>query len=370
MMQGLSVTRGLTLNTSELQKDFGISLISSLREEIESHASSTKFQQKSSKQSNIQENSYDLISAQSSGYLDESRASSKLLSIDGPNLKWSNRGMSSKKTTVSACKLINYIPTLHSKIKFPQPPGKTARSMAPHSVNEFKANNQPLQEIGPNTPLNRVQKWTEANSPFSTPLAKPSILSRHNRIPISTQNGTTTPEANRSPPPPPQPPLTQHCSNTPYTAGRCNLSLSYKGQSLHKLVQHPGDQTPELPELVFVDEGVEVSYGSSNREQSVRSARMRYANLLDSSFRKLKKVEIITFKRTTIKRPEYLSDGCQRELVSPGKFQQDPESGNHSEGQKRSSLAAKPPMKQKPKRSVVFDGRSRDAMLQLFSHRD
>lgn len=363
-MRRLSVTMDSTRNFLDLESCTSDILLNSpsLKDNSEK-----ELKQQVCGLSKIPENSYDLISAQSSGYLDESRSSAQQSLHQTIDLKW-KRISSSKSTTVSISKLINYVPLLHTRIMLPKIQKKTESPAEVDLLGMFKTLPKvvdciasPVTKDSPRIRLSPRLNISDVLSPamLSTMRSPPSLLFTKLANP---QNLQTTHEHHLHE-------RQNSCSDrwaTPVTAQliRCSLDLSSKRNSLCKLAQHPGDIAPSIlnhPDKTILD----YSHASSLHRKSSNSTNRHHIKISESPVRNNRRVEVLTVKKTRVKRPEFLSHGEHTEVLVLGKEFVTCQPSIPSESGAKDAVLKND---KKPKRQFGFDRSSRDTVLRLFKY--
>ena len=363
-MQRFSVTMDSTRNLLDLESCTSDFQLHSPPIQVDSEK---EIQKQVSELSKIPENSYDLISAQSSGYLDESRSSAQPSLNQTVDLKW-KRISSSKSTTVSISKLINYVPLLHTRIMLPKTPKKVENQAEADLLAMFKTLPQEVEGIAsPVTKASSRMRLTPrlnisgplSPAMLSTMRSPPSLLFTKSANPQTLQSTLEIPKVEKQ----------NSCFERWAIPGsgklfRCSLDLSSKRNSLSKLMPHPGDKEPPIvnhPDKTFLD----YSHASSLHRKSSNSTNRHHIKISESPVRKNRRVEVLTVKSTRVKRPEYLSHSEHDEGLVLGKeFVTCQPCIPRESGTKDAVLKDD----KKPKRQFGFDRSSRDSVLGLFKY--
>src|SRR3990167_3025840 len=311
----------------------------------------------------IPENSYDVISAQSSGYLDESRSSfQQSPNKDHPKLRWS-RETTARSTLVSTSKLINYVPTMHSKIKLPKSPQKSPSTLRNFEKGLFSILAYQADQTSVRKPLTPRQNLSGPLSPaqlgiFRSPTSLIFRRSDKAHLPVTALlEGQEYKEEDNT-----RYSFRRSLTVTRLELGRCSLNLSSKRNSLTKLAPHLGDTTPAKqtsPERNMLD----TSHASSMKEMSLHStSRIVGGVVIQSPIKKHNKIEMFEVTRQRIKRPEFLGDACDHEVVNRGAPTVTSSVGNLQSASQTATSETKPPQ------SFSFNRKSRDSVMQLFKY--
>lgn len=365
-MQRFSVTMDSTRNFNFLDLESCTSDFQ-LNSPLLQDNSEKELKKQVSELSKIPENSYDLISAQSSGYLDESRSSAQQSPNQTLDLKW-KRISSSKSTTVSISKLINYVPLLHTRIMLPKTPKKSEIPADVDFLAMFKTLPQEVEcAASPVTKGSSRMRLTPRLN-ISGPLS-PAMLSTMRSPPSLLFTKSANPQTLQSTLDHPRPERQNSCFDRWAIPGsgnllRFSLDLSSKRNSLCKLAQHPGDKeltTVNHPDKINLD----YSHASSLHRKSSNSTNRHHIKISESPVRKNRRVEVLTVKSTRVKRPEFLSHSEHDEVLVLGKeFVTCQPCIPRESGTKDAVLKDD----KKPKRQFGFDRSSRDSVLGLFKY--
>lgn len=313
--------------------------------------------------SRIPENSYDVISAQSSGYLDESRSSSQQSpEKDHPKLRWS-RETTARSIDISSGRLINYVPTMHSKIKLPKSPQKSTSVHRKFENGTFSILATPAGPIAVRKPASPRQNMSGPMSPAQVFIwrSPPSFIFKRScdipRPETTTQDAQENKEEDNT-----RYSFRRSLTVTRLDLGRCSLDLTSKRNSLAKLVPHLGDIAParqRTSERNLLD----TSRASSMKELSLHSTSWTFGGVKSQSpIKKNNKIEMFEVTRKRIKRPEFLGEIFVQELV------------NREAPLVTASLGCVPDVSQtkttdlKPLHSFSFNRKSRDSVMQLFRY--